>query len=123
MISPSLRALIVTTVFATLASTSSAQAASEFDGNWSLHAVTRSGQCDPNFQLNGHIVRGIVYSQGGGSNVAGSVAPSGAVKVTVTVGPNHAQGSGRLSKASGGGTWRGQGPTGTCSGTWSAQRR
>ena len=123
MISPSLRALIVTTVFATLAGAPSAQAASEFDGDWAIHAVTRSGPCDPNYQISGHIVRGVVYSQGGGSNVAGSVAPSGAVKIMVTVGPNHAQGSGRLSKASGTGTWRGQGPNGTCSGTWSAQRR
>jgi hypothetical protein len=70
MISPSIRALIVTTVFATLAGAPSVQAASEFDGNWALHAVTRSGQCDPNFQLSGRIAQGIVYSQGGGSNVA-----------------------------------------------------
>lgn len=122
MINPSLRGLIVTTVFATFAGAPSAQAGGQFDGNWSLHAVTRSGQCDPNFRLNGKIVSGIVYSQGGGSSVSGSVKPSGHVNVTLTVGPNHAQGSGRLSSASGSGTWRAQAPNGTCSGTWSAQR-
>lgn len=123
MISPSTRALIFTTVFATLAGAPSAQAASLFDGNWLLVAVTRTGPCDPNFRFNGQIVNGIVNSQSGGANVAGRVAPSGAVTVTVTVGPNHAVGTGRLSKASGAGTWRGQGPSGTCSGSWNAQRR
>jgi hypothetical protein len=122
MISPSTRALILTTVLATVAGAPSAQAASQFDGNWALHGVTRAGECDPNFRLSGQIVNGNVNYQFGSSNVAGRVAPSGAVTVTVTVGPNHAVGTGRLSKDSGGGTWRSQGPSGTCSGTWSAQR-
>jgi hypothetical protein len=122
MISSSARALVLTTLFATLAGGPSAQATSQFDGNWALHAVTRAGPCDPNFRISGKIVSGVVFYRGGGSNVAGSVKPSGHVNITLTVGPNHALGSGRLSNASGSGTWRGQGPSGACSGTWSAQR-
>jgi hypothetical protein len=51
------------------------------------------------------------------------VAPSGAVTATVTVGPNHGVATGRLSGASGGGTWRAQGSGGTCTGIWKAERR
>ena len=42
--------------------------------------------------------------------------------LTVSVGPNHAVGSGKLTTTSGTGTWRGQGPNGQCSGSWNAER-
>jgi hypothetical protein len=119
MIGPSTRVLISTTVCATLAGAPSAQAASQFDGNWVSHGVTTTGACEPNFQLGGRIVNGTANSLG----AAFRVAPSGAVTLTVTVGPNHGVATGRLSGASGGGTWRSQGPSGTCTGTWKAERR
>src|SRR5262249_5480036 len=122
MIPPSARALILATVFATFAGVPNAQAGSQFDGTWALNAVTRTGECDRNFRLNGKIANGIVYYQGGGTAVSGSANPRGQVNATLRIGPNHAMGSGRLSSASGTGTWRGQGPSGVCSGTWSAQR-
>ena len=36
--------------------------------------------------------------------------------------PQYAVGSGHLSRSSGRGSWRGQGPSGACSGVWSATR-
>jgi hypothetical protein len=118
IIGSSTRALILTTVFATLAGASSAQAASEFDGIWVVSGVTRTGGCEP-FRLSGQIVNGTAHSPG----AAFRVAPSGAVTLTISVGPNHGVATGRLSKASGSGTWRAQWPNGSCSGSWTAQRR
>ena len=51
------------------------------------------------------------------------LTPKGAVRVSVSAGGQSANGSGRLSRNSGGGVWRGQGNSGGCSGTWAAERR
>ena len=56
------------------------------------------------------------------SHLTGRVSSSGHVSVRVSSIPQYAVGSGRLSRSRGGGGWRGQGSTGTCSGTWSASR-
>jgi hypothetical protein len=123
MIGPSARALITTTVFA-LAGAPSAQAASQFDGNWVAHGVTKTGACEPNFQFSG---RGTAKSPGAtpasGSWATFRVAPSGAVTLTISVGPNHSVATGRMSGDSGSGIWRSQGPRGTCTGTWAAERK
>jgi hypothetical protein len=119
MIGPSARVLITTTVCATVAGAPSARAASQFDGDWVAHLFTRTGACEPNFRLSGRIVNGTANSLG----AALRVAPSGAVTVTITVGPNHGVATGRLSGASGGGTWRAQGSGGTCTGIWKAERK
>ena len=119
MIGLSTRELISTTVCATLAGAPSSQAASQFDGNWVGRGVTTSGACAPNFPLSGRIVNGTANYPG----AAFHVAPSGAVTLTVTVGPYHGTATGWLSGASGVGTWRSQGPSGTCTGTWKAERR
>src|SRR5258706_14018832 len=73
MISPSTRALILTTVLATVAGAPSAQAASRFDGDWVAHLFTTTGACEPNFRLSGRIVNGTANSLG----AALRVAPSG----------------------------------------------
>jgi hypothetical protein len=52
----------------------------------------------------------------------GYVAKSGAVRASVTVQDKYASGSGRLSSASGRGTWRGYAGNERCSGYWTAQR-
>ena len=54
---------------------------------------------------------------------AGRVAPDGSVWVSVAGGGQSAGGEGRLSRNTGGGTWRGQGAAGNCAGTWQAARR
>jgi len=119
MIGPSARALITTAVCLTLAEAPSAQAATQFDGNWVAHGVTKIGACEPNFQLTGRIINGAANSLG----AAFRVTPSGAVTLTISLGPNHGVATGRMSGASGSGIWRAQGPGGTCTGTWKAERR
>jgi hypothetical protein len=119
MIGPFARALFTATVCATLVGLPSAQAASQFDGDWVTHGFTKTGACEPNFQLNGRIINGAANSLG----AAFRVAPSGAVTLTISLGPNHGVATGRLSLTSGTGVWRAQGPGGTCTGTWKAERK
>ncbi len=121
MISHSIRAAIAATAFAATAAPS-AYAAS-FDGPWSVLVMTKNGSCDATYRYGVTISNGAVYYAGGGPvSVTGRVASSGAVSVRVAAGSQYALGSGRLSRNGGGGSWRGQGPTGSCSGVWSASR-
>jgi hypothetical protein len=125
MISHFTRALVLAAALAGSVSAlvPTASAATKFDGPWSVMIVTRAGPCDPSYRFGGQIINGIIYYTGGGPvSLTGRVTPSGAISVTVSSGANHAVGTGRLSVNSGGGTWRGQGPNGACSGNWSAQR-
>ena len=82
MISHSIRAATLATVFAAVMSSAapSAQAAS-FDGPWSVVVVTRSGPCDQAYRYGMTIARGVVsYAGGGPVSVTGRVSPSGAVR-------------------------------------------
>jgi hypothetical protein len=95
-----------------------------YDGSWSVVINTQSGSCDPQYRFGVQIIDGnIVYEGGGGGNAQGHVGPNGGVWVNVSAGGNSAAGAGRLSRETGAGTWRGQGPGGTCAGTWQAARR
>jgi hypothetical protein len=100
------------------------RSSSVFDGDWSVLIQTRSGNCEPTFRYGVQIQNGRILN-GGADQVAvdGQVTPSGLVRVSVSAGNQEAQGAGRLSRASGGGTWRGQGAVGSCAGTWVAERR
>ncbi len=124
MISHSIRAFTLATAFATVAiCTASTAHAGPFDGQWSVLVITRSGGCDQTYRYGVQISNGVVYYAGGGPvSLSGRVNSSGHVSVTVSSGPQYAQGSGRLSRNTGSGTWRGQGPTGACAGVWSASR-
>ena len=122
MINDSIRAVALATAFAVSAwaAVPPARAAS-FDGPWSVVVVTKKGPCDPSYRYGVMIRGGLVTYQGGGAvNVSGRVSKSGSVSVSVSAAGNSAIGSGRLSAGRGGGTWRGQGPQGACSGVWSA---
>ncbi len=122
MISHSIRAVTLATVFAVtiFAAAPSADAAS-FDGPWNLLVTTRSGPCDQSYRYGVMVRGGYVSHLGGGSlSVSGRVSPAGQVNVSVSTGAQSAHGSGRLSGGRGTGTWRGQGPSGSCSGVWSA---
>jgi hypothetical protein len=95
-----------------------------FDGPWSVVISTANGGCDPQYRFGVQITNGTISYEGGGAGDAqGRVAPSGAVWVHVAAAGNHATGEGRLARDAGNGTWRGQGPGGTCTGTWQAARR
>jgi len=101
-----------------------ASARTAFDGQWSVLIVTNSGPCDRAYRYGLSIQNGsVIYEGSAAVNVAGRVSPNGAVSVRVWAGRQGASGSGRLSRDSGSGNWRGTGSMGTCSGVWSAERR
>ena len=98
-------------------------AATKYDGDWSVVIVTHTGACEPTFRYGVQIADGMVINDGGGTaTVQGRVTQRGAVRVIVQSGGQWADGSGRLTKYRGGGVWRGRGTSGTCGGTWVAER-
>jgi hypothetical protein len=104
---------------------SSAMAAS-FNGSWTLVAQTTNGHCGvSSFDIT--ISRGQVHYPGGvlmgfPAGLGGTVSASGQTRLKLVAGPRVAAGTGRLGQAQGGGTWSGQGPSGICSGVWTATR-
>ena len=122
MIAPSIRTLTLAAAFVACSfSVASTAQAAPFDGAWSVVVVTQRGACEPSYRFGLTISNGVVSGDGSAS-VSGRVARNGSVSVAVSGGPGTAYGSGRLSRTSGAGSWRGQGPSGLCSGSWSAQR-
>jgi hypothetical protein len=100
--------------------------AEPFDGNWTIYAQTTRGHCD-SLQFGLGISGGRISATGGGyggyqARFGGRVSRSGSVQVNAVAGPRTAHGTGRLSGYQGSGTWAGRGPSGTCSGVWSASR-
>src|SRR6478752_7825060 len=92
-----------------------------YDGNWSVLIVTNSGPCDRGYRYGLSIRDGRVFYTGSLSvNVNGWVNNNGAVRVRLSAGSQGATGTGRLSRDYGEGSWRGQGSSGSCSGTWTA---
>jgi hypothetical protein len=112
---------LATAIAAATVSFAATAYAGPFDGSWSVLIVTRSGGCDPSYRFGVTISNGVVYG-GGGASLSGRVSNNGAVSVAVSSSQGSARGSGRLSRNSGGGSWRGSGPTGACAGVWSASR-
>jgi hypothetical protein len=101
-----------------------ASARSVYDGAWSVLIVTRSGSCDPSYRYGVQISDGMVMYDGGGPiTMQGRVTPKGAVRVLVQAGSQWADGSGKLTRNTGGGVWKGQGMSSACAGTWQAERR
>jgi hypothetical protein len=101
----------------------SALARTPFDGDWSVVIATSNGACAASYRSGVQIANGAVISGGGLVDLQGQVTPKGAVRVTVQSGSQWANGYGHLTKTRGGGQWRGQGTSGSCSGTWIAERR
>ena len=99
----------------------SAHARSAYDGSWDLVFVTQRGACDPTYNFTVNVSNGVVRHPNL-LKFRGYVAKSGAVRASVTVQDKYASGSGRLSSASGRGTWRGYAGNARCSGYWTAQR-
>ena len=110
-------------VLAYFAVVSPAFARTPYDGDWSVVIVTHRGACDADYRFGVQIELGMVVNGGGIATVQGQVTPQGGVRVTVRSGSERAYGFGRLSKNRGSGVWRGQGSSGTCGGTWTAERR
>jgi hypothetical protein len=111
--------ILATGCFIALASAASAR--TSYDGSWDLLFVTQRGACDPSYSFTVNVANGIV-THPNLVKFRGYVAPSGAVRATVTVHDKYASGAGRLSGASGRGTWNGHSGNSRCSGYWTAQR-
>ena len=106
------------------ASAPRSRAANAFDGDWSVLIQTQVGDCDRAYRYGVQIQNGDILNGGSAPvTLEGHVAPRGAVRVSVSAGNEEAHGTGRLSRTSGTGSWRGQGSLGTCAGTWVAERR
>ena len=96
---------------------------SAFDGLWSVSIVTTMGDCDRGYRYPLRIVGGHVLKADSDPNfaVAGAVARSGAIGVTISGGGQSATGFGRLSRDYGRGVWHTS--NGECAGQWTADRR
>lgn len=94
-----------------------------FDGLWSVSIVTTYGDCDRGYRYPLLIEGGHVLKADSDPNyaVAGAVARSGAIGVTVAGGGQTASGTGRLTRNVGRGRWRTA--NGQCAGYWTAERR
>ena len=100
--------------------------AAPFDGNWKMLVVTTSGHCGK-IPVGLGISHGRVYSTSGSFvfhpiKLSGHVSASGHAVLKAVAGPRIAKGSGRFSRSKAMGTWRGTGPSGVCSGIWTATR-
>ena len=104
---------------ATLSSTKSF-AQPPYDGLWSVLVMTQKGDCDPGYRYPIRISNGQLANAGDTTfTITGNVAETGAITVTVSAAGKRATGSGHLAGGQGGGLWSG----GSCSGSWTAERR
>jgi hypothetical protein len=125
MIANRLCAFTLATAFAAFWSVPPATAAT-YDGNWNMLAVTTNGHCGV-IKIGMGITHGRIYSTGGKFvthriQLAGRVAGSGQALITAVAGPRIAKGKGRFNRSRATGTWSGTGPSGVCTGVWSAVR-
>jgi hypothetical protein len=91
-----------------------------YDGVWSVLVHTEKGDCDPGYRYPIRIAGGHLVNAGDAAfTITGAVQPTGAITVTVAAGGKSASGSGTLTGNQGGGHWAG----GSCSGSWTAERR
>jgi hypothetical protein len=104
---------------AIMASTASF-AVPRYDGLWSVSIVTEKGDCDRGYRYPIRISNGLLANAGSDVfTITGKVGGTGAITVTVSGGGRSATGSGRLAGNMGIGSWTG----GSCSGSWTAERR
>jgi hypothetical protein len=94
------------------------------DGTWSVLVITEKGDCDRAYRYAVKIANGHVSYEGEAAvDMAGTVAPNGAIKVSIRLGNKGADGSGHLSGQTGAGTWHSVGSNASCAGRWEAERR
>ena len=113
-------ALVLVSLFAPPA------AAARYDGGWSMVAVTTRGHCGT-IGVGMGVKGGRIYSTGGSFafyaiRLGGRVSSSGKASIRAVAGPRIANGTGRFRPSGASGVWHGRGPSGLCSGTWSATR-
>jgi hypothetical protein len=124
MIRTTMGVVAIGALFTVAMGSSTAQASrhsTAYDGSWHLSFSTRVGACDPTYEFDVNISNGVI-THPNLVKFRGNVSSSGAVRASVTVQDKFASGSGRLSLASGQGTWRGYSRSARCSGYWVAQK-
>ena len=92
----------------------------KFDGSWSVQLIADGGVCGSGSSAALTVRDGQVRASGGIS-VSGQVGANGSVNLALQKGPIQGSASGKLSGASGSGSWTVS--TLGCSGRWTAQRR
>ncbi len=93
----------------------------KFDGTWSVQMVASAGMCGSGVSQTLTVQDSRVRAGSSGVSVSGQVGASGSVSLALQKGPAQGTASGKLSGASGSGTWTVS--TLGCSGSWTAQRR
>ena len=124
MIGNRVRTVALSAAFAIIWSALPAVAA-QFDGDWSMIAKTTRGHCGT-IDIDLGISDGRIYAAGGffafyPIRLSGRVSASGHDQMNVVAGPRTAHGTGQFEQFRGSGTWAGRGPSGLCSGIWSAR--
>jgi len=99
---------------------------SAYDGAWTMFVVTTDGHCGT-IKVGLAIAGGRISSTSGKFvfrkiNLAGLISRSGQTRINAVAGPRQAKGTGRFTRARGSGKWAGTGPSGVCSGVWTAVR-
>ena len=125
MIANRLCAVALATAFTVFCSLPPATAAT-YDGNWTMLAVTTNGHCGV-IKVGMGISGGRIHATGGRFvmhriQLAGRVSTSGQAAITAVAGPRIAKGTGRFNRSKAVGKWSGTGPSGVCTGVWSAVR-
>jgi hypothetical protein len=100
--------------------------ADKFDGSWSMVAETTSGHCGV-VAIGLAISRGRIQSTSGGFaghplQLTGRISGKGQAQMNAVAGPRVAKGDGQFGRFRGSGKWSGSGPSGLCSGVWTATR-
>ena len=100
--------------------------AGKYDGSWNMTAVTTRGHCGT-IPIGMGVSGGRIYGTGGSFafysiRLGGRVSGSGSASIRAVAGPRVARGNGRFTRTSARGTWNGRGPSGLCSGYWTATR-
>jgi hypothetical protein len=113
-------AIAGTMVASAIIASSASFALPRYDGLWSVSIVTEKGDCDRGYRYPIRISNGLLANAGDSVfTITGKVGGTGAITVTVSGGGRSATGSGRLAGNAGMGSWMG----GSCSGSWTAERR
>jgi len=118
----SVKSGVFSAILAGMALGAPAAKAAVHDGTWSVLIITEKGDCDRGYRYEVKVANGHISADADSAiNLAGTVAPDGATKVSIKAGEKGASGTGRLSARTGSGVWHGFSATGTCAGRWEAE--
>lgn len=115
--------LMTATIPAAQTAKKKVQVLDQYDGSWSITAVTKDGPCAASTSYQVQIKDSEASVPGDDVDIDGGVAVSGVVQATIKQGSNRVPITGKLSqKGNGSGTWHTSGRLVECSGNWSAKR-